>query len=345
MQETFDICYPARELGYPARMTAVSPLCKFEKFSTESLEFVRRAMTEAYCSHGVLSVEPKAKLAARHNQADFGGLSLNYLTYGVNLTVTVPELPDFFLVDFPISGRANYRVAETEFACSSGQCSIISPGDSLRSEWSPDCALLTLKIDRRSVERVLADLLERPILKPIRFEPMLDCSRGAGASLRALVRYLVTEIDDVDFLRHSPHWCRQLKRAVISGLLSTQRHTYSSALEARSDAVSPKCVRRVEAFIRENLGNALTIKSIVAEAAVPERTLFAAYKKYRGMPPLAHHRALRLQAAREDLMNARTKDTVAAIACRWGFYHLGHFSRDYAARYGEKPSDTLKSHC
>jgi AraC family ethanolamine operon transcriptional activator len=57
---------------------------------------------------------------------------------------------------------------------------------------------------------------------------------------------------------------------------------------------------------------------------------------------MAHHRALRLAVAREDLLKAGPHDTVASVACKWGFFHLGHFSRDYAARFGEKPSATLQ---
>ncbi len=320
-----------------------APLAKFERFATDSLDYVRGAMTSAYCKHGVwVSDRHHPQLAARHNQVSLGALSLNYLTYGVQLTVAVPEIPDFFLVDFPIAGQANYRVATREFSCGIGQGSIICPGSSLRSEWSGDCELVTLKIDRRAVERVLADLLECSISKPIQFEPMFDCSRGPGASFLALVQYLVKELDEFDAIRHTPIWSRQLERAIVGGLLTTQRHTYSDALEARASIITPKCVKRTEAYIRSSLGATITMRDMVAAAGVPERTMFAAYKKYRGISPMAHHRNLRLKAAREDLLRANTGETIASIACRWGFYHLGHFSRDYAARFGEKPSATLR---
>jgi transcriptional regulator GlxA family with amidase domain len=192
------------------------------------------------------------------------------------------------------------------------------------------------------VERVLGQMLERNISQPVCFEPVLDCTQGTGASFRALVNFLIAELDQIDAVRHAPVWSRQLQRTVISGLLATQRHTYSRELEVLSDSASPKCVRRAEAFIRENLANAITIEDIVAATGMPERTLFSTYKKYRGMTPMHHHRSLRLQAAREDLLAAAHEQTVATIACKWGFYHLGHFSRDYAARFGEKPSTTLQ---
>lgn len=323
-------------------MNVAAPLTKFQRFATDNLEFVRGAMTAAYCRHGIRTWERQPRIAARHNQADLGAISFNFLTYGVRLTVDVPEMPDFFLIDFPIAGTMNYRVRSREFSCASGQCSIVSPGSYLRSEWLQESQLITVKIDRRAVERVLAQMLERSLAKPICFEPVLDCTQGTGASFRALIDFLVAELDHIDAVRHAPLWSRQLQRTVISGLLSTQRHTYSQELDAHCSTASPKCVRRAEAFIRENLTNAISIEDIVAATGVPERTLFATYKKFRGMTPMTHHRSLRLQAARADLLAAGAHATVAAIACKWGFYHLGHFSRDYAARFGEKPSVTLQ---
>ncbi|WP_458372700.1 helix-turn-helix domain-containing protein [Pseudomonas veronii] len=34
-------------------------------------------------------------------------------------------------------------------------------------------------------------------------------------------------------------------------------------------------------------------------------------------------------------------ETVTAVAFRWGFNHLGHFTTDYKRRFGESPSATL----
>lgn len=323
-------------------MNVPAPLTKFERFVTEDLEFVRGAMTSAYCRHGIWTAERQPRIAARHHQADLGAISFNFLTYGVRLTVNVPELPDFFLIDFPIAGTVNYQVRSSEFSCAAGQCSIVSPGSYLRSEWVRESQLITMKIDRRAVETVLAEMLDRTLTRPVCFEPVLDCTHGPGASFRSLVDFLVDEFDHIDAVRHAPVWSRQLQRTVISGLLTTQRHTYSTELESLGSTASPKCVRQAEAYIRANLTNAISVEDIVKVTGVPERTLFTTYKKFRGMSPMTHHRSLRLQAARADLLAAGPDDTVASIACKWGFFHLGHFSHDYAARFGEKPSATLQ---
>jgi AraC-like DNA-binding protein len=38
------------------------------------------------------------------------------------------------------------------------------------------------------------------------------------------------------------------------------------------------------------------------------------------------------------------RPTVAEVAYRWGFTHLGRFAHDYRSRYGELPSTTLRRH-
>lgn len=324
-------------------MELAIPLAKFPHFQTDSLEFVRNAMSEAYCNHRIKTQEVRPTVAARHNVAAMETLSLNYLTYGIALSVEVPEFPDFFLIDFPISGRMSYRLGRTTFSCHPGQGAVISPGCRLVSDWRPDSALFTLKIDRCTVEAVLTELIDKPLKENLRFDPLLDCAHGGGASLRALADYLVEELDSIDAVRHSPPWRRQLERSFIVGLLATQPHTYSADMLVSDAPHAPKFIRRAESFIRDNLAQPLTILDIVQAVGVPERTLFAAYRKHKGLAPMAHHRVLRMQAARAELLKPSQDATVASIACKWGFFHLGHFSMAYQRQFQELPSETLRS--
>ena len=38
------------------------------------------------------------------------------------------------------------------------------------------------------------------------------------------------------------------------------------------------------------------------------------------------------------------RKTVTTIACEFGFFELGRFSRAYKAAFGESPSQTIKTH-
>ncbi len=55
-------------------------------------------------------------------------------------------------------------------------------------------------------------------------------------------------------------------------------------------------------------------------------------------------KAARLDRARSELIQAAQVGgtNVTEIALRVGYHHLNHFSCDYKARFGERPSDTLR---
>ena len=51
---------------------------------------------------------------------------------------------------------------------------------------------------------------------------------------------------------------------------------------------------------------------------------------------------IRLRRVNEELLRRNSgNETVTAVAFRWGFNHLGHFTTDYKRRFGESPSATL----
>ena len=50
-----------------------------------------------------------------------------------------------------------------------------------------------------------------------------------------------------------------------------------------------------------------------------------------------------MERARTELLSGEAA-SVAGVALRWGFAHMGRFSNDYKARYLETPSQTLRRH-
>lgn len=72
------------------------------------------------------------------------------------------------------------------------------------------------------------------------------------------------------------------------------------------------------------------------------RQLQHSFTTFTGVSPSQWQRLRRLNFARRDLMRARSGDTsVAEVAMRWSFWHLGRFSHAYYSLFGELPSSTL----
>jgi AraC-like DNA-binding protein/tetratricopeptide (TPR) repeat protein len=94
--------------------------------------------------------------------------------------------------------------------------------------------------------------------------------------------------------------------------------------------------------MRENLTAPLSVGAIAIASGLSERSLRRQFRRFTGQAPVAFHRGLRLEAAREALRAATSQTGVTATAAVHGFSHFGHFAARYRQRFGELPSDTRR---
>jgi AraC-like DNA-binding protein len=109
-------------------------------------------------------------------------------------------------------------------------------------------------------------------------------------------------------------------------------------------AAPAAAARRARAYIDQHLHEPVVAADIAAAARLSPRGLQAAFQREYGTTPMAQLRDARLSAARQDLLDGDPTNgaTVAEIARRWGFAHLGRFARAYRDAYGETPAQTLR---
>ncbi|WIB35459.1 AraC family transcriptional regulator [Curtobacterium sp. MCJR17_043] len=96
----------------------------------------------------------------------------------------------------------------------------------------------------------------------------------------------------------------------------------------------------VQAHAREPIGT----PEIAAAAGLSPRGLQQSLRRHLDQTPGELLRSVRLDGALHELRRAERDETsVADIARGWGFGHLGRFSAAYRSRFGELPSDTLRT--
>lgn len=100
-------------------------------------------------------------------------------------------------------------------------------------------------------------------------------------------------------------------------------------------------VRRAIAFIESEADTDLTLADIAAAAHVTPRALQYGFRRLLDTTPMAYLRRVRLQHVRAELLDAAPGTTVAEVAGRWGFFHLGRFAGYYRGEFGENPAQTL----
>ncbi|MFI2104596.1 helix-turn-helix transcriptional regulator [Isoptericola sp. NPDC019693] len=138
-----------------------------------------------------------------------------------------------------------------------------------------------------------------------------------------------------------------LQRSLVHHLVLTLLHTFPNVATddpgAGADRALPAVVRRAVAFMDEHAHEPITVDEVAAAVHVSTRGLQAAFRRSLGTTPGEVLRRARLDGARRELLGADPDvTTVAAVAHRWGFLHLGHFASRYRDAHGELPSATLR---
>lgn len=201
---------------------------------------------------------------------------------------------------------------------------------------------LFLRIDRQGLIRELEKLLGRDARTELVFAPELRLASAAGRQIRQLCDRLRRTLytTDESVIRKSPE-IAQIEREILTLLLQAQPHNYRRFLHRHSSA-GPWQVRAAEEFMCSNAHLPISLGDVCQAAGVNARTLQDSFQKKRGCTPMEFLRNSRLNEVRAALATSEGNTTVTGEAARWGFMHFGRFSREYQARFGELPSETLR---
>ncbi len=91
----------------------------------------------------------------------------------------------------------------------------------------------------------------------------------------------------------------------------------------------------------QHTGEPLSMLEVCRRVGASRRKLNYCFQEALGTSPVKYLRAVRMNGARRELRSGAT--SVHDAASRWGFWHLGQFSRDYKQQFGELPSATLRA--
>jgi AraC-like DNA-binding protein len=308
-------------------------------FASRDLSQTRSLVGEVMKPHDLRVRGSAQQVNARMHHMAFGGVSLNRLKYGADVDIEPGPLDDFYLIQMPLCGHANISSGNQQIDSDMDVASVLSPSDATVMHWSADCDQLMVRIDRMLVDRAIGALSGRMEPETVRFE--LGFRWRECAPWRCLVQYLTDcanhQFDPAQYSLMVAH----IEQLVVSTLLSAQPHDMREPKTARCSAVLPRHVKRVQDYLRANAAEPVTADQMALVAGVSLRSLYAGFKEYCGVSPMQYLRTLRLDFARNALLN-EPDCNIAAIAMRWGFGHLGRFSIEYKERFGESPSQSVR---
>ncbi len=324
-------------------MVPVAELLKEHNlFRTTHLDEARSEVARVFCPHSLTTTNREEKLKTVHNRITLGDVTLNYLDYGAEVRITPGELNSFYLVQIPLNGRAEISCGKEMILSDVNMASIPNPLEKLDMVWHSGNPQLMVYINRATLEKRLEDLIGREIHVPVRFELGMDLTTQNAKSWRNLIDTLVSDVDHEGLTMHAGIR-NQFQDLIITGLLLSQKHNYSESIGTSIEPITSRSVRLAMAACEANPQDPLTVTDMAHFAGVSIRSLQDGFKKYVGMSPTDYLRNVRLNRVREELLTERSFDSsIADIAFRWGFTHLGRFAKLYHERFGELPSETIR---
>ena len=271
-----------------------------------------------------------------------GPVTVGHLTFSGHATLLAPAAVGYH-VTLPTAGRMWARHGGQELVATPGTALAFRPGDPVWLRHEPDSAEIDVRIEPAALESELAALLGHPIEGPIDLPMSFGLTVGPAHSWSRLIRLLQEEGEHATSLIHQPVIAGQLCSSVLSGLLLSVPHRYRDELTAPAGSGPPRPIRRAVEAVEMDPERGFTVGELAGIAGISVRSLQEGFRRHVGCAPMAYLQQVRLDRTRDALRQADpARTTVAAVAYRCGFTHLGRFASAYRDRFGESPSETLR---
>lgn len=251
---------------------------------------------------------------------------------------------DQLIFQFQLSGMSEFLAEGRKYALSPGSF-IYLPGVERIGECSHR-SLLTISMNRHRFLRVWGELGEvlgcdtgdAPVEQVIAAHgrdidfPILD-------HLLMISRQIEMNVDDekaLRFLRVDDH----LHRLVALSLWKAT--SGRGGVEGGMPKARAARLHGIEEHISEHIHRPIGLAELARVAGVSIRSLNEIFMSQRGMTPARRIREMRLEQARRVLLDPRDGSTVTEVCYNFGFPKPSVFAGYYKAKYGERPSETLK---
>ncbi|MGE0747059.1 MAG: AraC family transcriptional regulator [Rhodospirillales bacterium] len=306
---------------------------------TRNLDEAIEAVSRVYCPHSVAVARPARDIDAFLDVRSIGAQPLVTLSYSAAVEIDAQDFSRLFLMMHCDRGAAAATQAGHAADWGRGQTMPLSAGFDTRLRFDRDFVQAGLRLDHDRLEALCARWLGRPLDAPLRFalQPFSDALERTwrhtmnylaaierdGLALPAPVRTAADDLLMTLVLQHHPH-------------------NYSAELAAPAPGPAPGFVLRAERYIAAHAASPIAAADVAHALGVSVRTLQAGFRNWRNTTPSAALRKARLDLARDALRRPDGDTTVAAVAFKCGFAHLGRFSVRYRAAFGEPPAATLR---
>jgi AraC-like DNA-binding protein len=306
---------------------------------TRNLDEAIDAVSKVYCPHTVEVMGPIGEMDAFLEVNHPTSQPLVSLSYSAPVKIDAQNFSRLFLMMGCDSGAAATTQERRSAEWSKGQTMPFSAGFETKLWFDRAFVQRSVRLDMDKLEAQCARWLGRPLDEPLRFA-LRPFSDELEQLWRRTLAYLWSS--EQGGLPLTGAAKASFDEYLLTLLLHHHPHNYSGEMDEKDGALVPGVVRRAERYISDHAGAPITVSDVAAHLGLSLRSLQAGFRQWRNTTPNAHLRQVRLKLVHDELSRSGPDANVTAIAMRHGFVHLGRFSAQYRAAFGEPPSTTLR---
>ena len=314
-------------------------------FRTQSPEQAMDVRGAAFYPHRLRLLGSSNSFALKQRVSHIGPITVGDTVYETDVAVEFDDDRANYHVLIPLNGWLESRYRGQPLTSTPALATIYRPDAEMAATWWPGGSRhLAVKIDQVAVDRALEGLIQGSLSSPVEFDPSLPLKAGAAQEWVRLLLLVHRQLENPNSMVRHSLVLAPLVESLIHGFLLVANHPYRESLARPAEPGRPAAVGDAMALIEAGPHLPLTTSQLAMQCHVSVRSLQEGFRRHLGMAPMAYLREVRLRRAHSELRSADpSHTTVAAVAHRWGFTHLGRFSTAHKLLYGETPHQALRA--
>jgi AraC-like DNA-binding protein len=241
----------------------------------------------------------------------------------------------------PREGRLRVRIGPTDHDLSAARPVAFRPGERTTDAMAGPAGVFAATTLQLSVARLkeMAERAQVP-LQGVLQQDVVDLRGRVDAAFLQGIKQLADDIFRLPTAALPPKVAAAAAKVIYEHLLAM---IDSVALPSRPRVLPAfHRVRAAEEIMHDHGEDPLSMVDLAERLGCSLRSLQMAFHDvHDGLSPRQVYNQIRLQRARQKLLEASRQDQVTRIALDAGFHHLSRFAQTYARTFGELPSETL----
>lgn len=269
-------------------------------------------------------------------------LDLVSLGAAMLFTGTMPEgcYTLVFVTECERKGRSfNFAVQHNE-----GYMGFFPPGGVVDAYTPEGYANATLTVSVPIFESAVARLFPEIPDNVLKQGAGMRIGEAEQAQLRRLLQWVKNGADDPTAPLMGEAARRQLGIDLLEVFLTALRSGCESLVPPPGLRVAGRLrrLRKARDFLTDHLHEPISLHILCSEMGMSKRGVELLFQDSMGIGPNTYLRHQRLHSVRRALHAAPfAPSVVKQVAMAWGFWHMGHFAREYRGLFRENPSVTV----